>query len=248
MTMTETTFPFNDAPEEAVAPAPNRRNLLLAGGLAAVLLVGGGGYYLFGSNSADDTAVAFTPRPVRAGAPAAKTAVTPPTKAKPAAVTKVPATSTEHLGHDPFKALYVQPVAAAAPLTPAAVPGAMTGTTPATTPVTIGTAPTTTTTGTTTTGTTTTGTTTTGTTPAAGTPYALQLVSISKPSPEARFYVFKIAGVNKTVIPAQRFGRYGELIVLAYIKTASGTVTGAFIQVGDDSPMGVAIGEKVTVL
>ena len=243
MTMTETTFPFNDAPEEAVAPAPNRRNLLLAGGLAAVLLVGGGGYYLFGTSSADDTAVAFTPRPVRTGAPATKTAVKAPTKAKPAAVTKVPATSTEHLGHDPFKALYVQPVAAAAPLTPAAVPGAMTGTTPATTSVTTGTAPTTTTTGTTTTGTPT-----TGTTSAAGTPYPLQLVSVSKPSPETRFFVFKVAGVSKTVIPAQRFGKYGELIVLAYTKTASGTVTGAIIQVGDDSPMGVAIGEKVTVL
>ncbi len=237
MTMTETAFPFNDAPEESEAPAPNRRNLLLAGGLAAVLLVGGGGYYLFGSNSADDSAVAFTPRPVHAGAPAAKTAVKPVTKAKPAVATKVPAKSTEHLGHDPFKALYVQPVAAAAPLAPAAVPGTTTGTTPATAPVVTGT---------------TTGmtgpTTTTGTTPAASTSYALQLVSISKPSPEARFYVFKVAGVNKTVIPAQRFGKYGELIVLAYTKTASGTVTGAIIQVGDDSPMGVAIGEKVTVL
>lgn len=233
MTMTETTFPFNDAPEESEAPAPNRRNLLLAAGLATVLVVGGGGYYLFGSNSADDSDVAFTPGPVHAGAPAAKTAVKPVTKAKPAATTKVPAKSTEHLGHDPFKALYVQPVAAAAPLAPAAVPGATTGTTPATAPVITSTTPTTTT---------------TGTTPAAGTSYALQLVSISKPSPETRFYVFKVAGVNKTVIPAQRFGKYGELIVLAYTKTASGTVTGAIIQVGDDSPMGVAIGEKVTVL
>lgn len=237
MTMTETTFPFNDAPEESEAPAPNRRNLLLAGGLAAVLLVGGGGYYLFGSSSADDTAVAFTPRPVRVGAPAAKTAVKPVPKAKPAAATKVPAKSTEHLGHDPFKALYVQPVAAAAPLVPAAAPGATTGTTPATSPVAAGTA------------TGTTGpTTTTGTTPATGTSYVLQLVSVTKPMPETRFFIFKVAGVSKTVIPAQRFGKYGELIVLAYTKTASGTVTGAIIQVGDDSPMGVAIGEKVTVL
>lgn len=233
MTMTETTFPFNDAPEESDPPAPNRRNLLLAGVLAAVLLVGAGGYYLFGSSSADDSAVAFTPRPVHSGAPATKAAVKPVTKAKPAVATKVPAKSTEHLGHDPFKALYVQPVAAAAPLTPAAVPGATTGTAPATAPVVTGSTPTTTT---------------TGTTPAAGTSYALQLVSVSKPSPETRFFVFKVAGVSKTVIPAQRFGKYGELIVLAYTKTASGTVTGAIIQVGDDSPMGVAIGEKVTVL
>ena len=240
MTMTETTFPFNDAPEESEAPAPNKRNLLLAGGLAAVLLVGGGGYYLFGSSSADDSAIAFTPRPVHAAAPAAKTVVKPVSKAKPAAPTKVPAKSTEHLGHDPFKALYVQPAAAAGPLATAAVPGATTGTTPATAPVVTGT----------TTGTTspTSPTSTTGTTPIAGTSYALQLVSISKPSPETRFFVFKVAGVSKTVIPAQRFGKYGELIVLAYTKTASGTVTGAIIQVGDDSPMGVGIGEKVTVL
>ena len=237
MTMTETTFPFNDAPGESEAPAPSRRNLLLAAGLAAVLLVGGGGYYLFGSSSADDTAVAFTPRPVHAGAPAKKTAVEPVIKAKAAAAMKVPAKSTEHLGHDPFKALYVQAVAAAAPLAPAAVPGATTGTTPATAPVVTGT----------TSGTTST-TTTTGSTPAAGTSYALQLVSVSKPSPETRFFLFKVAGVSKTVIPAQRFGKYGELIVLAYTKTASGTVTGAIIQVGDDSPMGVAIGEKVMVL
>ncbi len=233
MTMTETTFPFNDAPEESEAPAPNRRNLLLAGGLAAVLLIGGGGYYLFGSGSAADSGVAFTPRPVRAGAPARKTVVEPVTKAKLSAATKVPAKSTEHLGRDPFKALYVQPVAAAAPLAPAAVPGATTGTTPVTAPGVTGTTPTTTT---------------TGTTPTTGTSYTLQLVSVSKPSPEARFFVFKVAGVSKTVIPAQRFGKYGELIVLAYTKTASGTVTGAIIQVGDDSPMGVAIGEKVTVL
>ena len=233
MTMTETTFPFSDAPEESEAPAPNRRNLLLAGGLAAVLLVGGGGYYLLGSSSADDSAVAFPSRPVHAGAPARKTAAEPVTKAKPAAATKVPAKSVEHLGRDPFKALYVQPVAAAAPLAPAAVPGATTGTSPATAPVVTGTTPTTTP---------------ASTTPAAGTSYTLQLVSISKPSPEARFFGFKVAGVSKTVIPAQRFGKYGELIVLAYTKTASGTVTGAIIQVGDDSPMGVAIGEKVTVL
>ena len=80
MTMTETTFPFNDAPEESEAPAPNRRNLLLAGGLAAVLLIGGGGYYLFGSSSADDSAVAFTPRPVHAGAPVKKTPAEPDNK------------------------------------------------------------------------------------------------------------------------------------------------------------------------
>ena len=229
--MTESTFPFSDTPDEVATSAPNRRNLLLAGGLAAALLVGGGGYYLLGGNGSAEATVAATPRTLRPVVAAPKH----PTKGKTptAPAVKVPAKSVEHLGRDPFKALYVQPVAAIAPST--------TGTTPATTPVTPGT-----TTGTTTG--TTGNPTPTSTTPATGTSYTLQLVSVSKPSPEARFFVFKVAGVSKTVIPAQRFGKYGELIVLAYTKSASGAVTGAIIQVGDDSPMGVAIGEKVTVL
>jgi len=36
--------------------------------------------------------------------------------------------------------------------------------------------------------------------------------------------------------------------VLAYTRTSDGTATGALVQVGDDSPIDVRIGEKVTVL
>ena len=250
--MTENTFPFNDTPDEVDAPAPNRRNLLLAGGLAAALLIGGGGYYLL-SGSSGDTATAVAAHAPRPAVAAPKLPTKTKTKATAkvltvAPVAKVPAKSTEHLGRDPFKALYVQPVAAVAglggpaagPLT--AIPGP-TGTKTGTTGTSTGTKPGTTGTSTGTTGTG------TGSTPVdASAPYALQLVSISPPSPEVRLFAFKVAGVSKTVLPAQRFGKYGELIVLAYTKTPTGAVTGALIQVGDDSPIDVRLGEKITVL
>ena len=239
--MTESTFPFNDTPDEVDTPAaPNRRNLLLAGGLAAALLIGGGGYYLLSgsSSSSGDTATAAVPHPVRPAVRAPKHPAKAKAKAPTVApVAKVPAKSTEHLGRDPFKALYVQPVAAVAGLG-----------VPATGSLTAIPGPTGTKTGTTRTSTGTTGTG-TGSTPVdASSPYALQLVSISPPSPEVRLFAFKVAGVSKTVLPAQRFGKYGELIVLAYTKTPTGAVTGALIQVGDDSPIDVRLGEKITVL
>ncbi len=74
------------------------------------------------------------------------------------------------------------------------------------------------------------------------------LVSISRPSPEARYFGFTLSGVRKVVLPGQRFGKYGELVVLAYTRTSDGTATGALVQVGDDSPIDVRIGEKVMVL
>ena len=57
-----------------------------------------------------------------------------------------------------------------------------------------------------------------------------------------------MAGKSVTVIPAQRFGKYGELVVLAYTRNAAGTATGVIIQVGDDNPIDIKIGEKVSVL
>jgi hypothetical protein len=92
--------------------------------------------------------------------------------------------------------------------------------------------------------TTTTGTSTTPTTSR----YTLKLVSISKPSPEVRFTTWKVGTDSKTVIPAQRFGKYGEIVVLAFAKNAQGVVDKAIIQVGDDSPIDVKIGESVSVL
>ena len=237
--MSESTFPF-DAGQQPLAvdeaPASNR-NVLIAGGLAAALLLGAAGYFLLGiGGGSHDTALGVTPVLPRHAV--TKTVAVRPAVAKP--VVKVPLASTEHLGRNPFKALYVQPVAAVAP--------ASTGTSGTTT----GSNGSTGTTGTTTGSTGTTGTSgttgTPGTTTSATAPYALSLTTISKPSPETRFFTFNVAGKSVTVIPAQRFGTYGELIVLAYTKNAAGTATGAIIQVGDDNPIDVKIGEKVRVL
>jgi hypothetical protein len=225
--MTDDMFPFvegEDAPTFAEAGDGNRKAVFVAGGLAAALVLGAGGWFLLGAGSSDGaTASAFVPKvSSRSAAVTPKKAVTP--------LKKLPVAYKAELGRDPFKALYVLPVAG--PLTP-------TTTTPTTTtPTGTGT-------------TTTTGTGTTPTTPGtttASTRYALKLVSISKPQPEVRFFTWLVAGQAKTVIPAQRFGKVGEIVVLAYEKNAAGTATGAIIQVGDDSPIDVKIGETVSVL
>ena len=78
--------------------------------------------------------------------------------------------------------------------------------------------------------------------------YTLKLVSISAPSPEVRTSTWTVDGKKETVLPAQRFGKYGELVVLAYTKDAKGAVNGAVLQVGDDSPMEVKVGESNSVL
>jgi hypothetical protein len=220
--MSNETFPFADG-EEALPyvedATGNRRVVLLAGVIAAALLVGAGAWFLLGGSSSTNTA-AFSPS---ARAPHVTTA-TKKTVVKPAA--KLPAAYKAQLGRDPFRALYVVPVVAA--------PGTTTPGTTTTTPTTTGT-----------------GTGTTPTTPGtttASTRYALKLVSISKPQPEVRFFTWLVAGQAKTVIPAQRFGKVGEIVVLAYEKNAAGTAVGAIIQVGDDSPIDVKIGETVSVL
>ena len=103
--MTESPFPFGTV-EEAPAPeqeadSGSRRNLVVLGAVAAVL-VAGGAFFLFSGGDETSEDVAFVPttaRPV-AAAPAPKVAKLP-------VATKVP------LGRNPFKALYVVPVAAA---------------------------------------------------------------------------------------------------------------------------------------
>ena len=104
--MTESPFPFGaveDAPAAAEpAEAGSRRNLLLLGGLAAVLLAGGA-YVLLGGGEEAVEDVAFRPGTPRVAAAAAAA----PKPAKLPVATKVP------LGRNPFKALYVVPVAAA---------------------------------------------------------------------------------------------------------------------------------------
>ena len=230
--MSENTFPFaegEEAPSYVEEPDRNRTKFLIGGGVAAALVVAAGGYFLLGSGGSSDEEAFLAPHhAVKAVAAAPK---------KVATAKKLPAPYKAQLGRDPFKALYVVPVAAVV----------TTGTTTPTTTTTTGSTTTTGTgTGTGSTTPTTTGTG-TGTTPTS-TRYTLKLVSISKPSPEVRFTTWKVGTDSKTVIPAQRFGKYGEIVVLAFSKNASGVVDKAIIQVGDDSPMDVGIGESVSIL
>jgi hypothetical protein len=222
--MSQDTFPFAEG-EEAVPFAEegerNRKAMLVAGGVVAALVLGAGGWFFLGGSGGSSSDAAFVaPHTARPAVVAPKKVVAKPAK-------KLPAAYKAQLGRDPFKALYVVPVAA---------------------PATTTTTPTTTTTTPTTTGTGTTGTGTTGTVTPTTTRYTLKLVSISKPSPEVRFTTWSVGGTKKVVIPAQRFGKYGEIVVLAFSKNAAGVVDKAIIQVGDDSPMDVAVGESVSVL
>ena len=220
--MSQDTFPF--APGEEAAPFEdgdsdrNKKALLAAGGVIALLL-GAGAYFLLGSGGeAEDEAFV----PVKRAPRAVAAAPVPKAAAK-----KLPVAYKEQLGRDPFRALYVVPAAApAAPAAPAAAPVA-----PA--------APTTT-------GTTSAG---TGAAPAAPVTkrYTLKLTAISN-NGEARLSTWSVDGTKTTVLPAQRFGKYGELVVLAFTKNAQGVVDGAILQVGDDSPMDVKLGESNSVL
>jgi hypothetical protein len=194
-------------------------------------LVIGAGYFLLGSggSAADEE---FIPRAPRA----AKAAAAPQTAVKTTAK-KLPAAYQDQIGRDPFKALYVVPVAAPAA---ASVPTTTTTSSTASTGST-----TTTSTG---------DTASTSATQAAPAPapvttrYPLKLVSISQTNDEARFTTWSVDGQKTTVLPAQRFGKYGELVVLAFSKNAQGTVDTAILQVGDDSPMEVAVGQTNSVL
>jgi hypothetical protein len=64
----------------------------------------------------------------------------------------------------------------------------------------------------------------------------------------AKLYTFMIGKESKTVLPAQRFGKYGELVVLTYVKDKKGAAVGAVLQVGDDNPITVPVGVKTSVL
>jgi hypothetical protein len=227
--MSQDTFPFADTDEAGFVDegeSSNRKAVLVAGGVAAALVLGVGGWFFLGGSS-DDASLndsSFVPAKPRTVAAAPKVA------AKTAK--KLPVAYKAPLGRDPFKALYIVPAAAAAPATGTTSSGS-------------------TSTSTTSTATSTSGTSTspTSTTPTGTTRYTLKLVSISTPKPgEVRFFTWQVAGATKTVIGGQRFGKFGEIVVLAYETNDAGKVIGAVIQVGDDSPLDVKIGESVSVL
>ncbi|MDX6199351.1 MAG: hypothetical protein QOJ79_2502 [Actinomycetota bacterium] len=218
--MSQDTFPFAEDGEATpyVEEGARNRKALLVAGGVAAALVVGAGGWLLLSGGGGDATAALVPH----GRPPAAAAAVPKPVVKPAK--KLPAAYTERLGRDPFKALYVVRAAA-----PAAAPVAPTSTTAGTSG--------------------TSGTSLSGTSAnTTSTRYTIKLLSISKPSPETRFTTWSVGGTKTTVIPAQRFGKYGELVVLAFSKNASGVVDSAIIQVGDDSPVDVKIGDSISVL
>jgi hypothetical protein len=83
--------------------------------------------------------------------------------------------------------------------------------------------------------------------------YALQLLSVTGSGATAWSVTFDVGGKRTTVLPAQRFGRYGELVVLAVLtdskdsKDSKAKVTGVVLQVEDDAPTTVATGASVQV-
>lgn len=219
--MTETLMAPVSAPDPFDEGVPSKRKAaMIAGGLVAVLVLGAGGYKLLGGGSSDTNAVA----PIKRGVPRVVAPVTRPAKAtavKPAAV--LPPTSTASIGRDPFIALYTQPAPAAVTTTTSTGTATGTSATGAAAP---------------------TGTGTTASTATA--PYALKLVSVTATSSSVR-YAFAYAGTTKTVLAAQRFGKSGEVVVLATTYSSTRKVTGAVIQVGDDDPLTLSIGERVSV-
>jgi hypothetical protein len=79
-----------------------------------------------------------------------------------------------------------------------------------------------------------------------GPTYPLTLKKVTT-SGDAKLYTFSVAGTSKTVLAAQRFGKYGELIVLGWIKNSKGGVAGAVIQVGDGEPVVIDLGQEISV-
>lgn len=208
-------------PEQGLAAAndeesagTDRRQLALVGVLAAVVLAAGG-YFLLSGDSTDEDLGAGRPtrsinRPVAPAAAPVKVQVLPPA-------------SSVKLGRDPFRPLYVVPVAAVAP--PVAPPGTTTG------------------------GTSTGGTSTGGAgTPAApaapvNTTYALRLSRVDGTGSNltAKFLIGQ-SGKIQFARAGSVFGRTAEIRLLSIQKGAGGAGT-AVIQVGDGSPFDISTGE-----
>ena len=241
--MTETaTFPFVD---EDLAPFPeetegfrSKRNLILAGGLGAVVLAAGG-YFLFGGSGGGGTE-SFVPIVHHAPRVAAA-----PVKPVVKAAVKLPAPYKEQLGRDPFKALFVVPAAAAAPV--GAAPGAVTvgGVAPAgTTPVPAGTTPTSTTPTSTTPTTVGTGTSVgTGATPVAPVDktYKLVLVRVYG-SGKDQTAVYSIDGKQQVAKLGSKFGPTSEIVLLSIQQGPKAGQFTTVLQVGDGDPFDVITG------
>ena len=125
---------------------------------------------------------------------------------------QLPVTYTEPVGRDPFKPLYVVPVAVVAAPGATVAPGAPTD-------------------------------------PLASATYPLKLTSVATGTGAASATMdVVVSGARKTVLLGQRFGAHGELVVLSVNKNPAGAVTGVTLQVGDDQPVPLKIGETISVL
>ncbi len=137
----------------------------------------------------------------------------------PVAAVALPAEASVETGRNPFKALYVEPATSTATTT------------------TSGTAVTTPDGG-------------TALVPGATTgtvQYPLTLKSFALPAAgDVGSATFDVDGVQQTVVPNQRFGRSGELVVLA-ITDVEGQQR-VLVQVGDSAPLSFAVGETQPVL
>jgi len=204
-------------PAAPMAPEGGTNKKVLVAGALAAAVALGGAGYFLLLSGGDSTDQGLVAPVRKATTKTVKPAVTTAKKATAAKAAVVPATSTARLGRDPFRALYVLQ-----PEKPA-------GTT---------TAPSTTSSSS------------TSTAPKPGAEYPLKLVSFTnKGMANANTYLFTftVDGVKKTVMQGQRFGKYGELVVLGYAANSKGKVVGAIIQVGDDNPFGVLAGETISV-
>ena len=225
--MTDTLTPLAVDADPTSSPGSNRRAIIAAGAAGALLLLSGGYYLLMGGSSSEPHA--FVPQVQHAPAvvktiaknakPTSKNAV------KPAA--QLPALSVAPLGRDPFKPLYIQPVAApvqAVTTVPVAPTGtAMTPTSTSTTPTSTSTTPTS-----------------TSTTPGnpVATTYALSLSSVYG-SGSNLTGSFKVGSAQQQAKPGSVFGRTSELRLLSLQQESSGLWT-AVVQVGDDQPFNLS--------
>jgi hypothetical protein len=242
--MTQQTDLFEGQAPEGDEPARDKRTLLVAGGLAALVLGAGAFFFLGGS---DESLSDDGPVPVAASGIAATKPTSTVRTAPAAAPAVVPAESTFEAGRNPFKALYVLPVAAKeGTSTSTGSTGTSTDTTGGSTTV----APTSTTP-------------TSPVTPVTVTPvtpvtvkpttpavvlHELVLQTVSEGSTTAKTLGTFLIDKKKYVVPVgQVFGPKSELVVVAYQQDAKGVWT-AVLRVGDSAPFDAVQGDELNVM
>jgi hypothetical protein len=201
----------------AVETSSSSSRNLLLVGGLVAVLALGGGGYVLLSGGSPDLATGPVPTHHK---PLVRTVAAKKVTPSKQQTTVVPAVSTVPVGRDPFHALYI-----AAPATSASAQGSSaTGTSGSSTTIPGSTAP------------------------VATAPYVLTLVRVTGgTNGTAPIFTWNVGGTSKQVLAAQKFGKYGELVTLTYVKSSTNKVLGAVVQVGDDEPIAVKLGEKITV-